>query len=60
MLPLTLAASDDSKDQAPSQAAPATAKPTTGGATAEKPQVKDEKKVPEMNLLDAMRAALSR
>ena len=35
---------------------PGAAKPTTGGATAEKPQVKDEKKVPEMNLLDAMRA----
>jgi hypothetical protein len=60
MLPLTATASDDSKDQAPPQTNPAQApgSPAADRAKDGKLQAKDDKKVPEMNLLDAMRAGL--
>jgi hypothetical protein len=60
LLPLCGVAADDTKDQPQSQVSqPAAAKPAAQRETAaSKAQVKSEKEVPEMNLLDAMREGL--
>ena len=58
MLPLTASASDDSKVQPQAQAGDAQPTPPTDQATAGNAQAKDDKQVPEINLLDAMRDGL--
>ncbi len=58
LLPLMAAASDDPQDKAPAKVAPSEAKAATSPATADNSEQKADKKVAEINLLDAMRDGL--